>query len=191
MCVLVRTHANGMRSPMDHLANIIDNTNRIIGKTVAWFALIMVVVQFAVVVARYVFGVGHLWAQESIIYMHAFLFMLGAAYTLSEDGHVRVDIFYRAASTRYRMYVDFFGALFLLLPVSLCIVWISWGYVESSWRVLEGSMEASGIPGVFLLKTAIPVFGILMAAQGVVMMIRASLALSGRWTPPSHDESLV
>ncbi|MEM8648510.1 MAG: TRAP transporter small permease subunit [Pseudomonadota bacterium] len=172
---------------MQDIANIIDNTNRIIGKVIAWFVLIMVLVQFGVVVARYVFGVGNLWAQESIIYMHGFLFMLAAAYTLSEDGHVRVDIFYRGASLRYRMMVDLLGAIFLLIPVALTITYVSWGYVGSSWAVLESSMEASGLPAVFLLKTAIPVFGILMAAQGVVMILRALLALSGQWTPPAVE----
>lgn len=174
---------------MSDLATIIDNTNRIIGKTVAWFALFMILVQFGVVMARYVFGVGDLWAQESIIYMHAFLFMLGAAYTLSEDGHVRVDIFYRSGSYRYKMWVDLLGAIFLLIPVALCIVWISWGYAESSWRVLEGSMEASGIPAVFILKTLIPTFGILMAAQGLVMALRAYLVLAGRMDPPATEHA--
>lgn len=172
-----------------HLSNVVDNTNRIIGKVVAWFALLMVLVQFSVVVARYVFGVGDLWAQESIIYMHGFLFMLAAAYTLSDDGHVRVDIFYRSASLRYKMIVDLLGSLFLLIPVAVAITVVSWGYVGSSWRVFEGSMESSGIPGVFLLKTAIPVFGILMVAQGAVMAIRAVLCLTGRWTPPPPAQS--
>lgn len=173
---------------MTHVATIIDNTNRYIGKTVAWFVLLMVLVQFGVVLARYVFGVGDLWAQESIIYMHGFLFMLGAAYTLSEDGHVRVDIFYRSASLRTRMLVDVLGAVLLLIPVALAITFASWSYVANSWRVFEGSMEASGIPGVFLLKTAIPVFGILMAAQGVVMVLRGILVLSGRMPAAGSPE---
>lgn len=172
---------------MKAIADIIDTINRIIGKAVAWFALLMVLVQFGVVVARYVFGVGNLWAQESIIYMHAFLFMLAAAYTLSDDGHVRVDIFYRSASMRYRMLVDMLGAIVLLIPVSLTITYVSWGYVSSSWAVLESSMESSGIPAVFILKTPIPVFGIMMTAQGVVMILRSILALTGQWTPPAAE----
>ncbi|GAB5375411.1 MAG: TRAP transporter small permease subunit [Acuticoccus sp.] len=148
----------------------------------------MVLMQFGVVVARYVFGVGNLWAQESIIYMHGFLFMLAAPFTLSDDGHVRVDIFYRAASPRFRARVNLFGALFLLIPVSLTITWSSWSYVANSWRILESSMEASGLPAVFVLKTAIPVFGILMAAQGIVMVLRSILYLSGRGAAPEPQE---
>ncbi|MEM9224703.1 MAG: TRAP transporter small permease subunit [Pseudomonadota bacterium] len=169
---------------MNLLVAAIDNTNRFIGKAVAWLLLLMVIVQFGVVVARYVFGVGNLWAQESIIYMHGTLFMLAAAYTLSDEGHVRVDIFYRTASPGYQAAVNLFGAIFLLIPVAITITWTSWSYVASSWRIFESSREASGIPAVFLLKTAIPVFGILVAAQGVVMVLRSLLFLSGRGTPP-------
>jgi len=140
----------------------------------------MVVVQFAVVVARYVFGVGSLYAQESVVYMHGVLFMLAAAYTLSEDGHVRVDIFYRSASPRYKAWVDLLGSVFLLVPVSVVIVSGSWTYVANSWRILESSMEVSGIPGVFLLKTAIPVFGMLMGAQGLVIALRSLQTLFRR-----------
>ena len=164
---------------MIFLAKAIDRTNRFIGKCVAWFALMMVLLQFAVVVARYVFGVGSLWAQESIIYMHGFLFMLAAAYTLSEDGHVRVDIFYRSASPRTKAVVNLLGAIFLLIPVSVLVVATSWRYVANSWAIFERSMESSGLPAVFLLKTAIPVFGVMMAAQGVVMALNALMLLRG------------
>ncbi|MEM8662562.1 MAG: TRAP transporter small permease subunit [Pseudomonadota bacterium] len=164
---------------MNFLADILDNTNRILGRILAWLVIFMVLVQFGVVVARYVFGVGDLWAQESIIYMHGTLFMLAAAYTLSEDAHVRVDIFYRAASDRYRAFVNLFGSVFLLIPVAMVLTLASWSYVGNSWRIFEKSMESSGIPGVFLLKTAIPVFAILVAAQGVVMALRSLRTLGG------------
>ncbi|MEM0906093.1 MAG: TRAP transporter small permease subunit [Pseudomonadota bacterium] len=173
---------------MPLFTDILDYTNRVIGKTVAWLILVMVIVQFGVVLARYVFGVGNLWAQESIIYMHGTLFMLAAAYTLSDDGHVRVDIIYRVASPRYRALVNLFGSLFLLIPVAIAITFSSWGYVSNSWRIFEGSMESSGLPAVFLLKTAIPVFSILIAVQGVVMVLRSVLYLSGRGEPPGIQE---
>lgn len=158
---------------MGLLATAIDNTTRFLGKTLAWLILVMVIVQFGVVLARYTFGVGSLYAQESIVYMHAFLFMLASAYTLSEEGHVRVDIFYRSAPPKAKAWVDFLGSVFLLIPVAAIIVSASWPYVANSWRIMESSMEVSGIPGVFLLKTAIPVFGMLMGAQGVVLALRS------------------
>lgn len=165
---------------MTRLADAIDRVNRGLGIVVAWFVLAMVLLQFAIVLARYVFGTGSLIAGESVAYMHAFVFLLAAPYTLAVDGHVRVDILYRSAGPRRRAAVDLFGALFLLIPVALFITASSWSYVAASWRILERSREASGIPGVFLLKTAIPVFGILMAAQGLVMILRALSVLSGR-----------
>ncbi len=174
---------------MKFLADTLDNTNRFIGIVVAWLLLAMVLLQFGVVVARYVFQVGDLWAQEAIIYMHGTLFMLGAAYTLAEDGHVRVDIFYRSASARYKAVVNLLGSVVLLIPVALTITIGSWGYVERSWSIRESSMEVSGIPGVFLLKTAIPIFGILIAAQGVVMVLRSILTLKGDMEPPASKDT--
>lgn len=173
---------------MNFIADTIDNTNRILGKAISWLLILMVLVQFGIVLARYVFGLGSLWAQESIIYMHGFLFMLAAPFTLSDDGHVRVDIFYREASPRFRAFVNLFGALFLLIPVAVTITWTSWGYVANSWRIFESSMESSGIPAVFVLKTAIPVFGILIAAQGVVMVLRSLLYLGGHGEAPRPQE---
>lgn len=164
---------------MAHIADILDGFNKLLGKTLAWLVIGMVLVQFAVVLMRYVFGVGSLWAQESIIYMHGTLFMLAAAYTLAMDGHVRVDIFYRTAAPKAKAWVNLFGSVVLLIPVSVMIVVASWTYVGNSWRIQEGSMEASGIQGVYLLKTAIPLFGALMTLQGLVIIIRSVMAIRG------------
>ncbi|PLX35974.1 MAG: C4-dicarboxylate ABC transporter permease [Hyphomicrobiales bacterium] len=164
---------------MRALAAAIDAVNDRIGRFVAWFALLIVLVQFVVVVGRYVFGMGSIWMQESIVYMHALLFMLAAAYTLHDDGHVRVDIFYREANPRLKAMVNLVGSLVLLVPVCVLIVWVSWGYVANSWAVMEGSKETSGIQGVYLLKTAIIVFAVQMGLQGVSMMLRSLLALGG------------
>ncbi len=133
----------------------------------------MVVVQFAVVVLRYVFGIGSIWLSESIIYGHAALFMLAAAWTLREGGHVRVDVFYADAMPRTRALIDLCGALFLLLPFMLVLAWFALPYVARSWAILETSPETSGIPAVFLLKTLIPLFAMLMALQGIAQAIRA------------------
>src|SRR3546814_739209 len=115
--------------------------------------------------------------QESVWYLHGLLFMLGAGYTLLNDGHVRIDIFYRTASPRRKAWIDLLGVLIFLTPV--CVVtWIfSWSYVINAWRVLEGSMEAAGLPAVFLLKTVIWVFVVLLFLQGVAMALRSTLTL--------------
>jgi TRAP-type mannitol/chloroaromatic compound transport system permease small subunit len=162
-------------------AGCIDRLNAAIGRTVAWLCLLVVLVQFAVVLMRYTFGLGSIWLSESIIYGHATLFMLAAAWTLRDGGHVRVDIFYADASPRQRAWIDFAGALLLLLPFMLVLLWFSLPYVGRSWAILETSRETSGLPAVFLLKTLIPLFAGMMALQGVAQAIRAADVLrSGR-----------
>ena len=158
---------------MQYFAHKIDAFNETVARYAAWCAIALVAVQFTVVVLRYVFGVGMIMMQEGVIYLHATLFLLGAAYTLKCDGHVRVDIFYRDASVRTKALVDMFGAVVFLLPVCALILWSAVPYVQTSWSVFEGSRETSGIQAVFLLKTLIIVFAVLMALQGLSLLIHS------------------
>jgi TRAP-type mannitol/chloroaromatic compound transport system permease small subunit len=139
----------------------------------------MVLVSVFVVVMRYAFDMGWIWLQESITYMHAALFLVGAAYTLKHDGHVRVDIFYRGFSPRKRAWVDLLGSLFLLLPVCLFIFSVSLDYVLQSWSLYEGSREAGGLDGVYLLKSLILVMAGMLVLQGLAIAIRNLLMLLG------------
>ncbi len=132
----------------------------------------MVIVTFIVVVLRYVFDIGWIALQESITYMHAMVFLVGASWAMQHDAHVRVDIFYSRFSTRTKAWVDLFGSLLLLLPVMIFIAWISWEYVIDSWEVLEGSREAGGLPAVFLLKSLIVVLAIMLILQALVQIMR-------------------
>ena len=161
------------------LAHSIDWLNDHVGKAIAWFAVAMVLAQFIIVLMRYVFGLGSIAAQESIVYMHGFLFMLAAGYTLFHNGHVRVDVFYRAAPDHYKAWINLLGALLFLLPFCYLIFSASWGYVLSSWEIFEGSRETSGIQAVFLLKTAIPVFAVLIGLQGLSQIIHSIAVLKG------------
>jgi TRAP-type mannitol/chloroaromatic compound transport system permease small subunit len=156
------------------LATWIDRLNGAVGRALAWAVLFVVVVQFLVVVLRYVFGIGSIWLTESVVYGHAALLMLAAAWTLREGGHVRVDIFYAGASPRTRAWIDLGGAILLLLPFMLLVLWFAWPYAARSWAIFERSRETSGIPAVFLLKTLIPMFAAMMALQGVAQAIRAA-----------------
>jgi TRAP-type mannitol/chloroaromatic compound transport system permease small subunit len=165
-------------SHMLGLADRIDRLNGAIGSAVAWASLFIVLVQFAVVVMRYALGLGSIWLTESIIYGHAALFMLAAAWTLREGGHVRVDVFYAQATPRTKALVDLSGALLLLLPFMAVLAWFALSYVERSWAILERSRETSGLPFVFLLKTLIPLFALLMALQGIAQAIRAADVLA-------------
>lgn len=165
---------------MATLADRIDRFTTAIGRAVAWLVLAIVLLQFALVVARYVFGFGSIWLTETVVYANAALFLLAAAWTLRAGGHVRVDVFYAQASARRRALIDLAGSLLLLLPFALVLLWLSAPYAARSWAVLERSQESSGLPLVFLLKTLIPVFAGLMALQGVAQAIRALSALGQR-----------
>src|SRR5579862_2258254 len=147
-----------MRNTVERIASAIERAIAAIGWAAAWCCLYAVIVEFAVVVMRYVLGVGSIKLQESVLYAHAALFMLAAAWTLQVDGHVRVDIFYAQARPRIRALIDLIGALVFLLPFAAVLGWLSTPYVARSWSILEGSHEVSGLPFVYLLKTLIPLF---------------------------------
>lgn len=175
-------------APLSVLGDRIDRFNGAIGRAVSWCALAIVLIGFAVVLMRYVLGVGSIWLQEAIQYAHAALFLLAAAWTLQVGGHVRVDVFYADAAPRTKAWIDLVGALLLLLPFCLAIVWFSLPYVARSWATFERSREASGLPAVFLLKTLIPLFALLLALQGVAQMIRAAAVLFPKDRRPEAGE---
>lgn len=164
---------------MSSVIRIIDAINYRIGRAVMWLAVLLAVVQFTVVILRYVFAIGFIPMQESIWYMSGILFMTGAGFTLLADGHVRVDVFYREARSRTKAWIDLVGTLIFLLPVCIATLWLSWSYVLNSWRVFEGSAETSGIQGIFLLKTFIWVFAVLVGLQGIAVALRALRFLRG------------
>ena len=165
---------------MNRTIQLIDRLNDIIGRGIAWLTVAMVLVTFLVVVLRYVFSIGWIGMQESVVYFHGLVFMLGAAYTLKQNGHVRVDIFYEKMQPKARAWVDLLGAVLLLIPFCVFVVYVSWNYVALSWSLLEGSREAGGLPGVFLLKTLIPVMAILVMLQGISQALRSILILRGK-----------
>ncbi|KAF3981151.1 MAG: TRAP transporter small permease subunit [Methylococcales symbiont of Hymedesmia sp. n. MRB-2018] len=151
------------------IIQIINNINEWIGKTISWLTLLMVLTTFLVVVLRYAFDIGWIALQESVAYMHAMVFMLGVAYTLKHDKHVRVDIFYQACSVKTKAWIDCLGTLFLLMPVMGFIICSSWEYVADSWAIQEGSRNSGGLPAVYLLKTTILLMAGLLILQSIAL----------------------
>ncbi len=162
---------------IENFVLFVDSLNDRIGRVVAWICLAMVLTTATVVVLRYLFAIGFVWLQESYVWMHGIVFMLGAGYTLLRNGHVRVDVFYRPNSVRYKALVDLFGSLFLLLPLIALVAWVSFPYVADSWARLEVSREAGGLPGLFLLKSVLLLFCLLVGLQGLSMAGRSYLIL--------------
>lgn len=157
---------------MLRLADLIDAFNRGVAQVLRWFAVAMMLIQFGIVIGRYVFGVNSIWVQESVLYLHAALFMLAAGFTLLVDKHVRVDIFYAKATDTVRRRIDILGHLFLLLPAMAALAWWSWPSVRNAWKILEGPISVGGIEAVFLLKSLIPLFCLLVGLQSVAILLR-------------------
>lgn len=150
----------------------IDLLTEFTGKLIGWFTLAMVLLTFLIVLLRYGFNYGSIAMQESVLYFHGLVFMLGAGYTLKQGGHVRVDIFYQRFSQRKKAVVDLFGSLFLLLPVCIFVFFISFDYVARSWRILESSSEAGGLPLVYISKSLLLIFAVTLTLQGLAEIAR-------------------
>lgn len=157
----------------------IDRYTDACGKLLAWLLLAMALLTTAVVVLRYGFNTGSIMAQEAIIYLHGCVFMLGAAYTLKHDGHVRVDIFYRQFSPRGQAWINALGGIVLLMPLCGFIAVSSWDYVQASWIIRETSAEAGGIPAVFLLKSLLPLLALNLFLQALAETLRSAAILVG------------
>jgi TRAP-type mannitol/chloroaromatic compound transport system permease small subunit len=169
----------GAPDRVTRMGHLIDLLNNVVGSTVACLTLVMVLVQFALVLMRYIFGVGSIFMQESVVFMHGIVFMAAVGYTLYREGHVRVDIIYRTASPKTKGWIDALGVAVLMVPVCLLIVHVSQPYVAAAWRIFEGSRETSGLPGWYLYKTLLLVFPTLLALQGLALASRAILTLRG------------
>lgn len=177
---------------LEKIVTFSDRLSDTLGRAVAWLAIAMVVLTGAVVVLRYGLEIGSIALQESITYLHASVFLLGAGYTLRHDGHVRVDIFYRRMSARGRALVNLLGSLLLLLPVSGFIAWASWDYVAVSWQMREDSQEAGGLPYVYLLKSLILVLAGILILQGLTEILRNILVLrKGLKADAEPEETLL
>lgn len=162
------------------LSQFIDSLNTGIGKAVSWLSLAMVLMTFFIVVMRYVFSWGNIALQDSLLYLFSALFMLGAAYSYLLDAHVRVDILFKDLSPKAQAWVNLLGVLLLLLPFCTFIFIISLPYVRDSWSHLEGSREAGGLDAVFILKSFIPIFAVLLALQGLSEAIKSGISLCNK-----------
>jgi len=162
---------------ISQLIAAIDHFTSRLGKTTAYLTLAMMFTTCIVVVLRYGFGIGSIGLQESITYMHAAVFLLCAGFTLQNNGHVRVDIFYQRFSPPKRAWIDALGSLILLIPVCIFLIWVSWQFVSRAWSITEISSEPGGLPAVFLLKTLIPLGAITLGLQGLAELLRNLLVL--------------
>ncbi len=159
--------------------SFLDRISHVTGRLTAWLTLAMVLMTTIIVVMRYVFDAGQIWMQESVTWMHAAVFMVGAAYTLLHEEHVRVDIFYRNMSPRRRALIDFLGVLLFLLPLCVYLAWMALDFAAVSWSINESSREPGGLPYpmIPLLKSVVVVMPVLLALQGTSLLLRSLATL--------------
>ena len=169
---------DGWRGALRLVASFLTLFNTVIGRLAAWLVLFMTLMQFVVVIMRYVFAYGSIQMQESIWYMHGLLFMLGAGYTLAKEGHVRLDVFYREAAQRTKAWINLIGSSVFLLPFCIVNFDFAWSLVRNSWAVREGSTETAGLQYIYLFKTVILIFSVLLIIEGVSLALRSILQLT-------------
>jgi len=168
-------NSSGQSVVLNGLRRVVEKS----GQAVAWLTLLMVLLTFSIVILRYGFNLGWIWLQEIVIYLHVAVFTIAAAWTLQQDGHVRVDIFYTDMPEKKRALVDLLGTVLFLIPFCLFVLIISWPYVADSWQLLESSREAGGLPLVFVLKSLILILPALLLAQAVIGGINAWNTIRG------------
>lgn len=154
--------------------------NKLIGNVFSWLALAMVLICFTVVIQRYALGFTVLWMQDLYVWLNGAMFTAVAGFALLRDDHVRVDIFYRPASIRTKAIIDLIGVIFFLLPFCWIVTRYSWNYIGRSWRLYEASGNVGGMPGLFILKSFILVFVVVVALQGIAWVLRSILVLRGQ-----------
>ena len=157
------------------MSKFLDAVSIKVGHVASWLTLLMVFVTFVIVVMRYVSDTGLIWLQESLTWMHAAVFMLGAAYTLQQEEHVRVDIFYRKMSESRRAWVNLLGVLIFIFPMCALFIYESVDYVAASWSIREVSRNSGGLPYPFvpLLKTILIIMPVAVALQGLSLLLRS------------------
>ncbi|MDG2007446.1 MAG: TRAP transporter small permease subunit [Alphaproteobacteria bacterium] len=162
------------------ISSFFDLINKITGSICAFFAASMVLVVLGVVVLRYGFSISFIWMQEAYVWLHAYIFMMGSGYTYLSNEHVRIDVFYRGASVKYKSIVDILGNLFLLIPFIFVIWKFSFPFIARSWSMNEVSREVGGLPALYILKSAILIFCILLFIQALSNIIKSIIHLTSK-----------
>lgn len=164
---------------LEKIAAIIDNLSDKIGYLVGWLTTLMVLVVFYDTVMRYVFNKGNVALQELEWHLFAVVFLIGAAYTLKEGGHVRVDIIFINLSEKTKAWIDFSGTLIFLIPFCIMVILSTKGFIVNSWNVREISPDPGGLPARYILKTMIPLGFSLLLVQGLSQVFKNLMIILG------------
>lgn len=174
---------------MEALIKKLESISTLIGRSISYLLLAMMLIMVAIVVMRYLFNEGSIALQESVTYFHVAVFVFGMGYTLQENAHVRVDIFYHKMSEKNQALVNIFGSLFLLVPFCLFSLWVSFPYVQRSWILAEKSADAGGIPAVYLLKSLLIVLALVLLFQALIELLKNIQVIKRKDTSPRFFRS--
>ncbi len=178
------------------VVRLIDGLNNRVGHFISWLSTLLVVVVCYDVFTRYLLRNSSVAVQEMEWHIFAVLFLIGAAYTLKEDSHVRVDVFYTLLSPRGKAIIDLVGSLVFLIPFSLLVIWTCQNFISMSYLTHETSPDPGGLPYRYLLKAMIPCGFALVLLQGVAIALRSFSTLVGKplnaiqTAPESREEKL-
>jgi TRAP-type mannitol/chloroaromatic compound transport system permease small subunit len=165
------------------LAQVLEAPVRWVGAVLGVLVLGVVLAEFAVVLLRYGWQWSQPWLRESVLALNAAVFLLGMAWALQRDEHVRVDVLSRHWSARKRAWVELAGMLLVVLPFAIFVFVVSDHYVAQSWRIGESSNESGGLPALWVQKALIPAMAVLLALQALARAARQAARLAGTEAP--------
>lgn len=172
-----------MRKTLESVSNFIDGMNEVIGKGVSWLTTALVLVICYDVAARYLFNTSSAGIVELEWYLFSFIFLLGAAYALKYDKHVRVDVFYQNFSPKTQAWVNLIGTILFLIPFCYVTIITSFKFTGNAYAINEVSPDPGGLPARFIVKGAIPIGFLLLMLQAISLAFRSILTI----TEPSTD----
>ncbi|MCF6246641.1 MAG: TRAP transporter small permease subunit [Desulfobacula sp.] len=157
-----------------------DKVNEWVGSVVVTSAVFLFIgIIFSNVVLRYVFNTSFVFMAELEWHVFAFIFLMGAGFTLLHDGHVRVDIFYSMMNQKKQAWINLFGVLFFLIPSCYLVLTTSIPWVIDAYKVGEISIDPGGIPARFVIKATVPAGYLLMLIQGLVLLFKSAFVIIG------------
>ncbi len=174
--------------PSEKLSGVLDRVSGIALGFALTAAFLIILIQLAAVLLRYVFGLSFSWLNDSVVFTFAMMFMLGAAATLRDDGHVRVDILRPRFGAKTKAAIELFGSLVFIVPIGVLILYAGSGLIARSWIGLEPFNESDGLPIKYLFKTMVPLFAVLMIGQALSQAIKAALVIRGLRAPAEDSD---
>jgi TRAP-type mannitol/chloroaromatic compound transport system permease small subunit len=177
-----------LSGPSEKLCGVLDRVSGIAMGFALSAAFLIILIQLAAVLLRYVFGLSFSWLNDSVIFTFAMMFMLGAAATLRDDGHVRVDILRPRFGAKTKAGIEMFGSLVFIVPIGVLILYAGSGLIARSWIGLEHFNESDGLPIKYLFKTLVPLFAVLMIGQALSQAIKAALVIRGLRAPDAESD---